>query len=242
MRERFPLIDAARGMIAALVVLHHLCYDLTAFCGVSLPFLQSPLFLAARYAAVCTLFVLSGVSCVLSHSNLRRGALTLGAGLLLTGATAVFLPSQRILFGVLHCLGFCRLLWAAGLGRAVRRAPGISLGLCAVSAVLLRRLPEGVLTVPFAGELLLPPPPAGLGWLGLWDPSFFSADYFPLLPWAPVFFAGGALGAFWERRGFPDALRRDPVPALSRLGRHALPVYLLHQPVLFLLLRPLFSR
>ena len=56
-------------------------------------------------------------------------------------------------------------------------------------------------------------------------------DYFPLLPW--VFcFLGGAFAGRWS---FPKWTYRSRFPFFSAVGRHSLWIYLLHQPVLYLL-------
>jgi uncharacterized membrane protein len=237
MQDRLSLLDTVRGLILVLVVLHHLAYDIETFCGVALPFLHAPLFLALRLMFVAALFVLSGITCSLSRSNLRRGGATFLCGMVVTAATALFDPQGVIRFGVLHCLGACRLLWALGFGRLIRKAPAVSLAIAVSAVLLLCRMTDGVLLVPFFGVVPLPAL-EGAGWLGFPDPSFASGDYFPLLPWLGVFLAGGALGAHWRGVGFPTVLRRDPLPILSRIGRHTLSVYLLHQPLLFLLLTP----
>ena len=72
--------------------------------------------------------------------------------------------------------------------------------------------------------------------LGFPQPWFASADYFPILPWTLLFLAGSYLGV-WARAGrLPSFCYRGCVPALRTLGRKSLWIYLLHQPVLILLL------
>ncbi|MBQ7678275.1 MAG: DUF1624 domain-containing protein [Butyrivibrio sp.] len=74
--------------------------------------------------------------------------------------------------------------------------------------------------------------------LGFMDPSFVSTDYFPLLPWFAMFQCG-----YWLHRLFAPriAVNREvpvlhvSVPPFSWIGRHALLIYLLHQPVLYAL-------
>ena len=65
--------------------------------------------------------------------------------------------------------------------------------------------------------------------LGFVPRSFYSADYYPPLPWIFCFFLGARLG------GVVDWKKHDrPLPeALCLPGRHSLLLYLLHQPVLY---------
>jgi len=56
-----------------------------------------------------------------------------------------------------------------------------------------------------------------------------------LAPWFFLFLAGYFANRLWrDRRRIPMGGSR--VPALSALGRYSLPVYLLHQPVVYGLL------
>ena len=70
--------------------------------------------------------------------------------------------------------------------------------------------------------------PPRLWMLGIVAPGFSSADYFPLLPWVFLFFAGYYL--YELRQGEPCALR---LPFVTAIGRHSLLIYLLHQPLVY---------
>lgn len=64
-------------------------------------------------------------------------------------------------------------------------------------------------------------------------PQWPSADYFPLVPWAFVFFFGVWLGEPIRKREFPAWFYRAKVPLFPTIGRHTLVIYLAHQPVLY---------
>ena len=96
--------------------------------------------------------------------------------------------------------------------------------------------------------------PVGLGWVGLggwklmlpqslyanyftaffgfYPDWFYSADYFALLPWLFLFWAGYFLHSVVGRARM-EPLRRSVCPALGWMGRHSLLLYLLHQPVIY---------
>ena len=69
-------------------------------------------------------------------------------------------------------------------------------------------------------------------WAGLapWPPV--TNDYVPLFPWLGVVL----LGLAWPEPVVALARRLDVSRVLAWAGRHALPIYLLHQPVLLSLL------
>lgn len=68
-------------------------------------------------------------------------------------------------------------------------------------------------------------------YLGFMPKSFFSTDYFPLLPWLFLFWAGYFLHHLLGRERLAP-LRRSVCPPLGWMGRHSLVLYLLHQPVI----------
>ena len=61
---------------------------------------------------------------------------------------------------------------------------------------------------------------------------FYSTDYFALLPWLFLFWAGYFLHGVVGRARM-EPLRRSVCPALGWMGRHSLLLYLLHQPVIY---------
>ena len=81
-------------------------------------------------------------------------------------------------------------------------------------------------------------------WLGLAPPEFYSLDYVPLLPWFGVVLFGVGLGDLL----YPGYRRRvtwlDQIAVsgcswarlLCYLGRNSLTIYLVHQPLIILLL------
>lgn len=75
--------------------------------------------------------------------------------------------------------------------------------------------------------------------LGFPPAGFYSSDYFPLLPWLFLFWAGYFLH-FCMGRARMEPLRRSVCAPLGWLGRHSLGIYLLHQPVIYGVLLLLF--
>lgn len=67
---------------------------------------------------------------------------------------------------------------------------------------------------------------------GFYPDWFYSTDYFGLLPWLFLFWAGYYLHKAVGRRRM-EPLRRSVCPALGWMGRHSLLLYLLHQPVIY---------
>jgi uncharacterized membrane protein len=67
--------------------------------------------------------------------------------------------------------------------------------------------------------------------LGIAASGFFSADYFPLLPYFFIFLAGTALIKPVAEGKLPKALSGAEIKPINFIGRHSLIFYLAHQAV-----------
>ena len=220
MRRRFDVLDAWRTLAIVLMTAYHFLYDLYIFGVISADQLFSaPLNVLERFIC-CSFILLAGASARFSRNNLRHGLVVLGAGLVVEIGAAV--AGQTIRFGVLMLLGSSMVLWHF-LGKGLQRLPGWSVA--AGSGILF-----------FAARWWTGRTAVSVPWLyplGFISPGFYSADYFPLLPWFFLFLTGTALGgwclAHRENRLLTVSLPR----VLIWPGRHSLIIYVLHQPVLY---------
>ena len=220
MRRRFDVLDAWRTLAIVLMVAYHFLYDLYIFGVISANQLFSaPLNVLERFIC-CSFILLAGASARFSRNNLRHGLVVLGAGLVVEIGAAV--AGHTIRFGVLMLLGSSMVLWHF-LGKGLQKLPGWSVA--AGSGVLF-----------FAARWWTGRTAVSVPWLyplGFTAPGFYSADYFPLLPWFFLFLIGTALGG-WCLAHRENRLLAVRLPGvLTWPGRHSLIIYVLHQPVLY---------
>jgi uncharacterized membrane protein len=222
-------IDALRGIAVVLMVCYHLIWDLAYFdlLAVDVAALRWQVF--AR--SIGTLFLLIlGISLTLRAARdplltrwaLRRGAVLFGLGMLITLATFLVIGESYVRFGILHALGSALVLALPFVRAPVWLSVLTALVLIATGAYL------NVQAVAFPWLI----------WLGLPQIGVRMVDYYPLLPWAGVALLGVAVGntlypASTRRFALPDRSTWLPFRSLQWLGRHALLIYLIHQPVLF---------
>jgi len=238
LEKRFWEIDFLRGLAIIMMILYHSLYDLAYFGGYNLG--SHPDFLAYFARAIATIFILLvGVSLTLSLSRtekiqksgrklylkyLKRGVKIFSWGLIITLITWISLREGFVLFGILHLIGISIILaypflklcyWNLLLGIVF-----ISLG------IYLKNL-----TFDFHW----------LVWLGLMPDRFYTVDYFPIFPWFGVIL----IGVFFGNMLYPDYKRRFNLFDMANLtfirlfcflGRHSLLIYLIHQPILIILL------
>lgn len=217
---RIELMDALRGLAVCLMVVHHFFYDLCAFLGAPWWLFTNPVFDVLHYVFAGLFIFLSGISSDFSRSNFRRGAKAMALALGITVVTHFM--GMTIVFGVLHLLASCMLLFA--LTRRVWEAlPAWVLPALCIAAI--------VLTAPCANGVATQTPHLWI--FGFTRPEFASSDYFPLLPWAFVFLLGTWAGRYVKAGRLPAWFYSAKAPRFAAVGRRALVIYVLHQPVLY---------
>ena len=231
---RIHFMDEVRGFAVLCMIFYHAFYSLAFVFGLDWGLKLLLFFMPAEPFFAGLFIFISGISSDLSHSNLKRGAKLLAVALLVTLVTVVFLPQERILFGILHFLS-CAMLLFGCIQKPIRRVPlAVGLAVCVVLYLATFQVGEGVacFAIKLPGALYQTD---CLAPLGFHSSSFYSADYFPILPWIFVFLAGTFVGRLAAEERFPKWMYTRRIPFLSWLGRHALIVYIVHQPVIFAL-------
>ncbi|MBV9288729.1 MAG: DUF1624 domain-containing protein [Hyphomicrobiales bacterium] len=225
---RVDAVDFARGLALIGMAAYHLIWDLADYRFVSpaLPF--APPMRALSHTVASAFLLLVGVSLALAHRNrvnfpafLRRFVVIGGAAGLVTAGSLVFAPAEAIWFGILHCIAAAS-LFALPM---IEASATVSLAAGAIAIALPVFIHSKLFDPPF------------LLWIGLGEKLPDTLDWRPLLPWAGVVFFGLAAARM------PGAMPRLISPkrwraasafsrALCFAGRHSLPIYLVHQPVL----------
>ena len=227
-KKRIEIIDALRGLAVVLMVIHHMLYDCVEFLGAPEWLFTNPVFDMLHYTFAGLFIFLSGVSSRFSRGNIKRGLITIALAMLITAVT--YFMDMPIWFGVLHLLGFSMLFF--GLTSKLwdfiprKAAPIIYIAFIAASS--------------FAAAYYEPTSEHTFLWiclslLGWPQPGFVSYDYFPILPWIFVSLLGTWAGLYIVERKLPSRFYEIKPPILPAIGRKALLIYILHQPVLYAL-------
>ncbi len=250
-QQRVFEIDLIRGFVLVLVILFHLAYDFYIFLGLgAFSFINHPLFEALlRKPFIGVLILLSGISCSFSRNNLKRGTRMLFFSAVLTLITYVIdsyirSGSGMIWFNILHVISISTLFYALldlltsrrreRTGEKAEEGFTVLLLLLGVYIALMSQI---LFTYPFATRpaswLLLP--------LGFPPTNIAMMDYLPLLPWLGIFFIGAAIGRVAYKEKKSRFTKVSPkintvFKPLVWIGEHSLAVYVLHQPVLLLLI------
>lgn len=233
--KRFWEIDFLRGVAIILMIIIHIYFDLYYFLGYDI---NRNIWSLVGRSTAATFLLIVGISLTLSYSRIKdrktnreiftkyinRGLKILVLGFAITVVSFLFLEDAFVLFGILHLIGlsiiiayplvkfnYLNLFLGAGL---------ITLGLY-------------VRDLAASSNRLV--------WLGLRSPSYIAIDYFPLLPWFGVvligIFVGNILYKDYSRNfRIPDLSDNNIVKVFCFLGRKSLVIYLVHQPLLIIIL------
>jgi len=223
--QRIQQLDALRGLAVAMMIAYHFGFDLNYYGLITQDLNHDPLWLGARSLIVTLFLAVMGVSLQLAHRDgirwravARRFAILGGCAALVTLGTWLLFPRSYVFFGILHFIALASLL---GLPFLNRRWLALGGGMALLGVGIYWSHPF------FDG--------APWQWVGLMTHKPITEDYVPLLPWFGVVLLGMAAGT--ALRGV-KAKRREGGwrGALAFAGRHSLPIYLLHQPLLMGLL------
>ncbi len=222
---RNQTIDLIRGIDLILMVLFNYSVTLSYFGLVQKPSDPVYSFILPRIIAGIFIFI-SGTVAYISFKNdsrnFRKRYFTRGLKLLVFAAlitlfTYIFVPEGTVLFGILHFFAFSSFLVPFFI-RYER------FELVAGSLIVL----SGVYLQEFDIRNLL--------WLGIIPVSFSTFDYFPLVPWLGALMLGTYSGKYvvekTEGIRFGDGL----AGIFGFLGKNSLTIYLIHQPLLVILL------
>ncbi len=239
LRKRFWEVDSLRGLAVILMIVYHFLFDLTFFGVYNIDVNSGLPWFVARLTASTFIFLM-GLSLTLSssraemsgdyiHSNLfikylSRGIKIFSLGLIITLTTWIFIPQEFIIFGVLHFIGLSIILAYPFLKRKYfSLIIGIIIIIVGIYLESLR----------FDFSWLM--------WLGFVPSTLQTVDYFPIFPWFGIVL----LGIFFGRLLYKNYRRQFKLPDLSSnffvrifsfIGRNSLIIYLIHQPILIVVL------
>lgn len=240
-RKRIYTLDELRGFAILCMIVHHAFLDVGDVLGLSWGY--------RVFDALCTVqplfwaifIIISGICSRLSRNTVKRGFIVLGAGLIITLFTAVIMPifgftGAEIYFGILHCLGCCMII----TGILMPLINKINFKIGAIASLVLFAFTYGINTRTMLFGLIKLPDSwyqfDFLAPLGIYSDNFASADYFSIIPWIFVFLFGAFIGKLAKDDKFPKFMYKQRSKFLCLVGRNSLWVYILHQPVIYLIM------
>lgn len=262
--SRYFEIDILRGIAVIIMILFHFLFDLNYFAIMPVN-TATGFWRILGYATAITFVAVAGISAYISNErakqrfsseksnkciikSLKRGFFIFMLGVGISIVTFLVIGDGWIVFGILHLIGLSIMLSPIFMRF---KTYNLIFGAVVIAAGLFIREIQFNITQPILSPLLIP--------LGITPESFYSVDYEPLLPWFGVFLIGIAVAAYLYPQGMRRSGRFSDIAgkisantgttaenSASRagifcapvlfLGQNSLIVYLIHQPVIILLL------
>lgn len=237
-KHRFPELDIWRGLAVLGMIVFHVFFFLRWYVSLDWDLFQGLWLLFARIIQ-WSFLLLVGFGIFLKSQTVekfpdfyrmqvKRAATIMLFGLLITLVTWIVIPDWYIRFGILHLIAVSIFFLSP-----LARVPVLSLFLAAVLWLFSLATEE---FTTFSSLLFF---------LGFSNHSIRTLDYFPVIPWMGIPAFGIFLASLYVRVRSRFAIffesKRLPFVLLQWLGRHALPIYVLHGPIIigFLRLLPL---
>lgn len=222
-------IDIFRGWAITLMLIFHFSYDLQHFGYVNFNITTNIYWINFRLLIVSIFLITVGMSLKLTHKNkinrkaIKKRTFLLGiAALTVSFASYSQFPETWIYFGILHFIVIASLLLLPLLNY-----PKFSLFL---AITVLISYTNQWISISWFFNLLAQP---------LHLPLYHTEDLVPLLPWIVFPLIGNAIiGLHWHQPIFNNFFfnqKNKPNKIWSFMGKHSLMIYLIHQPILFLL-------
>jgi uncharacterized membrane protein len=228
---RFAAIDSLRGLAMVWMTVFHFSFDLANAGYTQQNFYTDPVWTWQRTGILCLFLLCAGAGQAIAVAQgqrwarfWRRWGQIAGCALLVSLGSWFMFPKSYIHFGVLHGMAVMLIVarLTAGWGRWLWFA-----GLLAIASkfIAAHAISTGAIAQFFNEKTL--------NWLGWVSRLPITEDYVPVFPWLGVMWWGMAAAQWWLARGAtPGLASLNQVRLLGWLGRHSLPYYMLHQPVL----------
>ncbi len=227
-KSRIWELDFIRGIAIIGVVIVHFLVDILLFTDYNLNL--PPLFYFVKNYGSIIFIVLSGICVTLGRNNIKRGVIVFLAGIIITVVTLVMFKNfdDAIVFGVLHFLGISMIL-----SPLLKKLPIYLLAILTILLLLTGYYFQNISVNTF---WLIP--------LGLMPYGYNPMDYFPLLPYIGYF----TLGIITGKTVYKNKTTKFPkinynnfiIKFFIFCGRKSLWIYLLHQPIEYLIVILLF--
>ena len=107
---RYGVLDSIRGSVLISMILFHACWDLVYLFDKDWIWYRGTGAYIWQQSICWTFILLSGFCWSLGKKPVKRGLLVFLAGAVVSIVTILFMPKDRVLFGILTLIGSCMLI------------------------------------------------------------------------------------------------------------------------------------
>lgn len=233
--KRYYLLDSLRGLMIINMIVYHAIWDMVYIFDIKMPWFESDMAYIWQQNS-WIFFILSGFCWPMGRRTLKRALQVIGASIIISVVTIIFMPENAVLFGVLSAIGTCMLV-IIPLDKVFRKInPYVGLIVCFGLFIITRNINSG--TLGFEEWKILSLPKAWYAnyftaYLGFPPIDFSSSDYFSVIPWLFLYQTGYFLYGIFKNKEWLKYLTYPRIKPLEWIGRNSLIIYMIHQPVVY---------
>lgn len=250
MSERLHRLDIFRGITLISMILYHFVWDLNYIASIKMSWYRGTIGTIWQKSICISFIFISGFCFKLGKKHFKRSMTVFLSGILVSAATLIFMPDNRIVFGILTFAGTAGIIaipFNKLMSRLYDRLDDFTVDLTMLIWNLLMfiafyNVNNGIINLIYK-KITLPAYVFDgyfMTFMGFPDPYFFSTDYFSLIPWIFLYFTGYFA---YNMVGNTDKVRKYLIKTsksvmasgVEYLGKNTLIAYLIHQPILYLI-------
>lgn len=264
-KVRYGFLDFLRGINLISMIIFHLCWDLQYMFDVNVPGYTGTLGRIWQRCICITFIALSGFTFSIKYrksdnnfsvfiksfrsfvtglfARFKRGIIVSLCGIIITFVTNVFMPENTVRFGILTFIGFAMIFCEMFQSFLQRRNAPFSIFFCLLFYVMTSKVSSHLLQLPLIFKTVLPTlwyANDFTAFLGFPPKEFMSTDYFPVFPWIFMYLIGYFMGKLFKENDLLMKLCKPEASIFNFIGKHSLFIYMLHQPVVYLILLIIF--
>lgn len=249
MKKRLDYIDFFRGLAIINMIIYHTLYDLKYVFDLDMEFFSTDKwYFYQQYICISFIF-LSGLSTNFTNKILKNAFKLMCISLCISIITIKLSQNLAIYFGVLHFLSFSMFaiyLYSKivkDIEKLIKNTDKLYLNMFIstlmifiylksnyfINSGLYKFLYDNLVNLPFSYILGFP------------ESNFYSADYFPIIPWIFLSFSGYYFGKIVKDKDMYFNFDFKIFRFVRYLGRNSLKIYVLHQVYIYIVLYVIFS-
>lgn len=241
-KARYRKLDGIRGIAILNMIAFHAIWDLVYIYGFQWEWYQSKGGYIWQQGICWTFIFLSGFCLSLGKHPIKRGLMVFLGGAIITIVTLVFMPENRVVFGVLTLIGSCMVIVGMLDQLLKKMIPTLGLLLSILLFAVTRNVNEGWLGFEaFRWHKLPKSFYANIvtAYFAFPERDFYSTDYFSIIPWLFLFLSGYFLFQLLNKKEVLNVLEKSIFMPVEWIGEHSFIIYMLHQPIIYLILERL---
>jgi len=244
-QNRLNRVDELRGFTLISMILYHFMWDLKNIAMFNMDWYTGPFGYVWQKSICITFIFISGFCFSFGKKRLKRSLLIFICGGIITAVTLLAMPDNRVVFGILTFIGSAGIITIfidklhTNLEEKLNKRTlnlTMAIGMLLLFVICFNiyneyiYLPSAVMLPKYMYKGYV------ATFIGFPDPTFFSTDYFPIFPWIFLYL----LGYYTQRivknqERIIEFLKKDRFKLISYIGRKTLIIYMVHQPILYLI-------